>query len=263
MFVTTSPDAHAYAHVYGERGRITESGGKLQCHLCGRWFRHLGLHAWKTHELTADQYRREMGLHPLLGLVTEDLHLRMSVQSHFRIAQPASLQEEACLICGGPLQHRQTKLGRVPKVHSGQCRNRLTALQQTGKTIPEAARLKIRAAALDRGMDHLHTAEARAKSSASRRGKPMPEATKRKLSERRKGCRGTRPRRYEERTCRACGDRFMFQVGKPRQTCGEYCQLELRSQIMASLRDSGAASRGGQKRADSARNGNGTFGVLS
>jgi predicted transcriptional regulator len=42
---------------------------KVQCHLCGRWYRQLGVHL-RRHGLTADEYRREIGLRPRHPLQT-------------------------------------------------------------------------------------------------------------------------------------------------------------------------------------------------
>lgn len=55
----------------GRYGMVDETADGLLCHECGRRFTHLGLHVFKAHDLTADEYRRVHGL-SRRGLVTKD-----------------------------------------------------------------------------------------------------------------------------------------------------------------------------------------------
>ena len=59
------PDGHGH---YGRLDDDPERG--LLCHECGRRFIHLGLHAWRGHGLTANEYRAAHGLSRVHGLVT-------------------------------------------------------------------------------------------------------------------------------------------------------------------------------------------------
>lgn len=54
---------------HGLFGVLDEDADGLLCHECGERFTHLGLHAFKGHELTADQYRQAHGLSRTRGLV--------------------------------------------------------------------------------------------------------------------------------------------------------------------------------------------------
>lgn len=47
---------------YGTFGVVDETADGLLCHDCGRRFTHLGLHAFKAHEVTAAEYRQAHGL---------------------------------------------------------------------------------------------------------------------------------------------------------------------------------------------------------
>jgi hypothetical protein len=58
------PDGAGVLRVLDE----TEDG--LLCHECGRRFVHLGLHAWRRHGVSADDYRVAHGLARTRGLVT-------------------------------------------------------------------------------------------------------------------------------------------------------------------------------------------------
>ncbi|MGH3974070.1 MAG: MucR family transcriptional regulator [Pseudonocardiaceae bacterium] len=51
------------------RAAIDEDADGLLCHECGRRFAHLGLCAWKAHDLTAAEYREAHGLARSRGLV--------------------------------------------------------------------------------------------------------------------------------------------------------------------------------------------------
>jgi hypothetical protein len=58
---------------FGRYGILEQGADGLRCHLCGAWHRHLGLHVWRAHGLTAAQYREAHGLLRSRGLVAEDL----------------------------------------------------------------------------------------------------------------------------------------------------------------------------------------------
>lgn len=47
---------------FGTFGVVDETADGLLCHDCGRRFTHLGLHAFKAHEVTAGEYRAAHGL---------------------------------------------------------------------------------------------------------------------------------------------------------------------------------------------------------
>ncbi|NNG40680.1 hypothetical protein HJ588_15550 [Flexivirga sp. ID2601S] len=60
------PDGH------GQFGILDEDADGLLCHECGRRLTHLGLHAWKSHGITAAEYRQAHGLARSRGLVASD-----------------------------------------------------------------------------------------------------------------------------------------------------------------------------------------------
>ncbi|WP_075817066.1 MucR family transcriptional regulator [Serinicoccus sp. CNJ-927] len=55
---------------FGHFGIVDSDPEGVLCHECGRRFAHLGLHAWRGHGITADQYREQHGL-PRKGLVAD------------------------------------------------------------------------------------------------------------------------------------------------------------------------------------------------
>jgi hypothetical protein len=58
---------------------------RVQCHLCGQWHRKLGPHL-RRHGLTADEYRREMGLRPRHPLQTPSLSERQAAVARALVA---------------------------------------------------------------------------------------------------------------------------------------------------------------------------------
>lgn len=57
---------------YGEFGILSKQDGKVQCHICGKWYRLLGSHVAQKHKLLADEYREVFGLGYLTGLIGEE-----------------------------------------------------------------------------------------------------------------------------------------------------------------------------------------------
>lgn len=49
---------------FGEKGRLAYDPveDKVQCHICGKWYKKLEAHVWPKHGLLADEYREEFGL---------------------------------------------------------------------------------------------------------------------------------------------------------------------------------------------------------
>lgn len=53
----------------------TENNGKekIQCKICGRWYRQVGIHIWYVHKMTAREYREIYGFDVKRGQLPEDL----------------------------------------------------------------------------------------------------------------------------------------------------------------------------------------------
>ena len=67
--------------MYGQLGLLTydQLEDKVQCHLCGSWFRCLGVHVFRTHGLAADEYRENFGLNRGQSLICEGTRRKLSV----------------------------------------------------------------------------------------------------------------------------------------------------------------------------------------
>lgn len=70
---------------HGRYGVLDEDADGLLCHECGRRFSHLGLHVYKAHGLTAEEYRKVHGL-GRRGLVAEPI--RQSIADNAREQLP-------------------------------------------------------------------------------------------------------------------------------------------------------------------------------
>jgi hypothetical protein len=66
--------------IYGDVGIIAYDPieDKLQCHLCGKWFRGLSAHVVVAHGWTADEYREEFGLNRNQALICEGTREKLS-----------------------------------------------------------------------------------------------------------------------------------------------------------------------------------------
>jgi len=54
--------------VYGDLGVLATDGQRVECHICGRWYRMLGIHVRRTHGMLPDDYKRAFGLRVSVGL---------------------------------------------------------------------------------------------------------------------------------------------------------------------------------------------------
>lgn len=67
--------------MYGQLGILSydEIEDKVQCHICGRWFRSVAAHIWQLHGSTANDYRKEFGLNKSQSLICEGTKQKLSI----------------------------------------------------------------------------------------------------------------------------------------------------------------------------------------
>jgi hypothetical protein len=65
---------------------------RVQCHLCGGWFRALVLGHLRRHDTTADEYRALVGLNPRLPLTAPSTSLLRARQLRERVATDERIQ---------------------------------------------------------------------------------------------------------------------------------------------------------------------------
>jgi hypothetical protein len=76
---------------HGQFGVLSEGPHGLVCHECGDQHRHLGLHVWKAHGITAATYREAHGLLRSRGLVAADLRGVLAANAAVRYSENAAL----------------------------------------------------------------------------------------------------------------------------------------------------------------------------
>jgi predicted transcriptional regulator len=59
----------AHESIFGQCGVLASDGSRVQCHLCGAWFAHLGNHVNRRHHVSCDAYRIQFGLQQKTGLI--------------------------------------------------------------------------------------------------------------------------------------------------------------------------------------------------
>lgn len=59
--------------IHGQLGVLLTDGVKAQCHICGKWYKHLGNHVVLAHTLACDEYRVIFGLRASTGLIGPEL----------------------------------------------------------------------------------------------------------------------------------------------------------------------------------------------
>lgn len=218
---------------YGERGRLTHVGDKIQCHVCGKVFHFLGKHVAATHEISADDYRREFRLHRSLGLVSDAMHRRWSDTKtpnlkNYRLRDPhvRDAYELQCLICAAPIVVRLSRHNPTPVLcRDPRCRAEHTRRKHLGiKESPEACR-HFSVSAKARGNAWLLAPEVRAMAARTMRGRRTPDEVRAKL-------RGPRVARLTLR-CVVCGDAFSVRPCEKKKTCTVACWRSL-SRVAAS-----------------------------
>lgn len=72
-----TPELRPYRYdgpIFGSFGNLRVVGDRVECHICGRLYRSVGVHATQAHGLPADEYREVFGLarsHALEGPATK------------------------------------------------------------------------------------------------------------------------------------------------------------------------------------------------
>lgn len=195
--------------IFGEIGVLADDGEKVQCHVCGKWFKRIGGHHLKLHGLDVFGYREKYGLNrrcPLSSTASSDVS-RNNCTPYFItyagkpcenfLARPRVKEKSRAQGC------KNNGLAKQGLVHSDQARKKMSeavlkAYQNpnTRKKIMEAQlaperREKLskaasrrfenpeyKAEAIARLQANSHTTEANAKRSVALKGKPKSDETK-------------------------------------------------------------------------------------
>src|SRR5438128_1577862 len=98
--------------VFGELGVLSRDAHGAQCHICGRVFRMLATHVWRTHEVWADEYRVYFGLSAKRGLVGADTSakLRAAATEYLVPHHEAAVELARAATRGRPLRARGPRI---------------------------------------------------------------------------------------------------------------------------------------------------------
>ncbi len=73
--------------MFGELGVLIDDGEKVQCHICGQYFRALGSHIRNSHGIRAAEYKETFGLNRGQSIISEKTRERIREANNDRIAQ--------------------------------------------------------------------------------------------------------------------------------------------------------------------------------
>lgn len=124
--------------LYAARGElpVDVDEQRVQCHLCGGWYRALGSsHLWRIHGVTADEYRDLVGLRPRHPLWAPDLIDAQSDRLRARIAAEQRLR--AAMAKGRALAQR----GELQREAASRLAQRPTSLERERQLAVAGARL--------------------------------------------------------------------------------------------------------------------------
>ncbi|AHY48418.1 ROS/MUCR transcriptional regulator protein (plasmid) [Rubrobacter radiotolerans] len=83
--------------IHGRRGVLASDGERVQCHVCGRWYAHLGAHVRMKHDMEADEYKREFGLMSKTGLISPELAEKRRKHKHLEAYRESSRERMKAL----------------------------------------------------------------------------------------------------------------------------------------------------------------------
>lgn len=125
--------------MYGEIGVVRFEDDRMQCHICGRWYKNVGQHSWQSHELNSDEYREAFGLNHQQALVSPELseRLRQNMKQRY-IDHPEQLEEflESTKAVPVEAKRRAASFDRRPQLRREYEANRVSFVcKQCGKRI--------------------------------------------------------------------------------------------------------------------------------
>ncbi len=95
---------------FGYKGTLLydRANGRVQCHVCGRWYRSVGVHAAMIHKMLAREYKLAYGLRHRTALCGEATRVSLVKNYESRLADGSMIQ-----FCGGyngqrPGKHKRT-----------------------------------------------------------------------------------------------------------------------------------------------------------
>ena len=164
--------------IHGELGVLAVEGDRVQCHVCGEWYKSLGHHTVLAHRVSADEYRAIFGLRLSTGLIGPALQEQRRQQSvenlrgHYGRLRTLTPEQWAAIRSRRKLRLESRKDPQNQDMYA-----RRTANVRRRVAAGEIAQL----GTYERTARHRHTAVERAKISAGNRDRTKEHATYRRI----------------------------------------------------------------------------------
>lgn len=123
---------------FGEIGKLNEEGEKVQCHICGKYFRNLGLHVSRGHKIMCDEYRETYGLSRNFALCSEAFS---AIQRDNHGERIAALGEKGRSKIAVQTREQLQALAHMPRRKSTSIKNRAARIRENSSArlqTPEA-----------------------------------------------------------------------------------------------------------------------------
>jgi hypothetical protein len=117
---------------FGEMGVLCEIDGKVECHCCGKFYRSLHSHVFRSHGLWPDEYKVLFGLNASCNLISSETESKL--REHIKV-----LLAEGKLVLrqGVPLTPEQLSAMLQGRKHSLQAKRNLTVAARKRAENPE------------------------------------------------------------------------------------------------------------------------------
>ncbi len=223
--------------IHGQRGVLATDWHTVQCHLCGKWYSHLGSHVTKTHGLSAHEYKEIAGLNATAGLISPELaEKRRAAVGHLREYDEQHRQRMHAMSAG---ERRENQGGRKPRLQTlldPEHQRRVRMFIQAGQDGLARAR-EDGTYSPPQPPSAEDTKKGQRKLARMREDPEFQKLMSRRISEGKGGA------RMETRACRWCQSPFEIRASSRRQTCSSDCNKLLRAEITRNQQDVMRAGR--------------------
>ncbi len=204
--------------IYGERGVLDDDGETVECHICGKRFAFLGLHVKKTHEMEANEYRKEFGLKQRTGLTSSALKEKHRDTSHLRAFDEAAAERLRSFSFEERSEWARNRDLREEQLRSETHKKHTEKFTRAGQEA--VARARAEGTYVEPGWPDHAGERGRAKLAQMLQDPEFKQQWSAKISEARGGI------STEMRTCPICGEQFEEKTWGKRRICSEECHTE-------------------------------------
>jgi len=214
--------------VFGEPGILLDDGDKAECHICGKYFGHLGNHVVRGHFVWPEEYKVMFGLNAGTGLIGSGLaEIRRQNSGHLREYQPNDNRtpEQRSFDSSGRKVRLESKLR--PAFHQ-QKRGAARKAHETLKQKVEAGLYQYPKGVVS----HLLTPEMKAKSKAKLQAMLADPVAKKAWADKIAASRLGQETPERKRACLQCKEEFVLTRWSEKLYCSDECRYKVRSERM-------------------------------